>query len=154
MIAIASAAITLALVLYTIGVFAERRSGTLKASHLVFFYLGLACDTAGTAVMSVIARGGSVNTAHAATGALAIILMVVHAAWATVVLARKNREAMARFHRFSVAVWTIWLIPYLCGLLMGVPAIDLSPNAAFGAALGAAGAIGLVLHLRDPARTA
>ena len=98
--------------------------------------------------MSVIARGASANPAHAVTGALAIILMVVHAVWATVVLARENREAVARFHRFSVAVRTIWLIPYFCGLLMGFPAIDLSPNAAFGAALGAAGAIGLVLHLR------
>lgn len=104
--------------------------------------------------MSVIARGASANPAHAVTGALAIILMVVHAVWATVVLTRENRGAMARFHRFSVAVWTIWLIPFFCGLLMGVPAIGLSPNAAFGAALGAAGAIGLVLHLRDPARRA
>ena len=57
MIAIASAAITFALVFYTIGVFTERHSGTLKASHLVLFYLGLPCDTAGTVVMSVIARG-------------------------------------------------------------------------------------------------
>lgn len=104
--------------------------------------------------MSVITRGASANPAHAETGALAIILMVVHAVWATMVMARKNREAMARFHRFSAAVWTIWLIPFFCGLLMGVPAIGLSPNAAFGAALGAAGAIGLVLHLRDPARRA
>lgn len=84
--------------------------------------------------MSVIARGASANPAHAATGALAIILMVVHAVWATVVLARKNREAMARFHRFSAAVWTIWLIPCFCGMLMGVPPIDLTPNAAFGVA--------------------
>lgn len=57
---------------------------------------------------------------------------------------------MARFHRFSAAVWTIWLIPYFCGLLMGDPAIDLSPNAAFGAA----GAIGLGLHLRGNTRAA
>lgn len=49
MVAIASSAITFALVFYTIGVFAERRAGTLKLSHIVFFYLGLACDTAGTA---------------------------------------------------------------------------------------------------------
>lgn len=152
MIGIASAAITLALVLYTIGVFAERRSGTLTASHLVFFYLGLACDTAGTAVMSVIAQGESASPAHAATGLLAIILMVVHAVWATAVLARKNHEAMARFHRFSAAVWTIWLIPYFCGMLMGIPAIDLSTNAAFGAALIGAGAIGLVLYLRGDTR--
>ena len=24
----------------------------------------------------------------------------------------------------SIAVWTIWLIPYFCGMLMGIPAID------------------------------
>ena len=152
MIGIASAAITLALVFYTIGVFVERRSGTLTASHLVFFYLGLACDNAGTAVMSVIAQGESASPAHAVTGLLAIILMVVHAVWATAVLARKNHAAMARFHRFSVAVWTIWLIPYFCGMLMGIPAIDLSANAAFGAALIGAGAIGLVLYLRGDTR--
>ena len=56
MVAIASSAITFALVFYTIGVFAERRAGTLKLSHIVFFYLGLVCDPAGTAVMSVIAQ--------------------------------------------------------------------------------------------------
>ena len=152
MIGVASTAITLALAFYTIGVFAERRSGTLNTSHLVFFYLGLACDTAGTAVMSNIARGESANPAHAATGLLAIILMIIHAAWASVVLARKNRAAMESFHRFSVAVWTIWLIPYFCGMLMGIPAIDLSANAAFGTALIGVGAIGLILYLRGDTR--
>ena len=151
MIGVASTAISLALVFYTIDVFAERRSGTLKTSHLVFFYLGLACDTA---VMSIIARGESANPAHAATGLLAIILMIIHAAWASVVLARKNRAAMESFHRFSVAVWTIWLIPYFCGMLMGNPAIDLPANAAFGAALIGAGAIGLTLYLRGDTRRA
>ena len=48
--------------------------------------------------MSMIARGASANPVHAVTGALAIILMVAHAAWAAVVLARENREAIARFH--------------------------------------------------------
>lgn len=48
---------------------------------------------------------------------------------------------------------TIWPIPHFCGL-MGVPAIGLSPNAALGAALGAAGAIGLTLHLRGDKRAA
>ena len=95
MIAIASTAITLALVFYTIGVFAERRAGTLKLGHIIFFYMGLVFDTAGTAIMSLIARGESTNPAHAATGLLAIILMIVHAAWATAVLVRKNHEAMA-----------------------------------------------------------
>ena len=47
-------------------------------------------------VISTIARGASANLAHAVTVVLAIILMVVHAVWATMVMARKNREAMAR----------------------------------------------------------
>ena len=95
MIAIASTAITLALVFYTIGVFAERRAGTLKHGHIIFFYMGLVFDNAGTAIMSLIARGESTNPAHAATGLPAIILMIVHAAWATAVLVHKNHEAMA-----------------------------------------------------------
>lgn len=49
-------------------------------------------------VISTIARGASANPAHAVTVVLAIILMVVHAVWATVVLVRENREAVARFH--------------------------------------------------------
>ena len=49
-------------------------------------------------VISTIARGASANPAHAVTVVLAIILMVVHAVWATVVLVRENREAIARFH--------------------------------------------------------
>lgn len=111
MVAIASSAITFALVFYTIGVFAERRAGTLKLSHIVFFYLGLACDTAGTAVMSVIAQGNSASPALAITGALAIVLMVIHALWASVVFVKKNRERLERFHRFSVGVWLAWLSP-------------------------------------------
>ena len=51
-------------------------------------------------------------------------------------------------------MWTIWLIPYFCGMLMDIPAIGLSANAAFGATLGAAGAISLALCLRRDARRA
>ena len=48
---------------------------------------------------------------------------------------RKNHKATARFDRFNMAVWTIWLIPCFCGMLTGIPTIDLFANAAFGAAL-------------------
>ena len=51
-----------------------------------------------------------------------------------------------------MAVWTIWLIPCFFGMLTGIPAIDLSANAAFGATLIGAGAIGLILYLRGDAR--
>mgnify|MGYP000877702348 CR=1 FL=1 len=124
MVAIASSAITFALVFYTIGVFAERRAGTLKLSHIMFFYLGLACDTAGTAVMSVIAQGNSASPALAITGALAIVLMVIHALWASVVFVKKNRERLERFHRFSVGVWLAWLIPLLLRHVYGYPRFE------------------------------
>lgn len=145
MIGVASTAITLALVFYTIGVFAERRSGTLTASHLIFFYLGLACDTAGTAAMSMIAQGESASPAHAATGLLAIILMIVHAAWATIAYAKKNPETLSRFHRLSIGVWLVWLVPYVCGMFMGIPALKLDSNVAFASAIATSVVAGLLI---------
>ena len=49
---VASVAITCALVLYTFGVFGERRSGTLSLRHVLLFWGGLVCDTTGTMIMS------------------------------------------------------------------------------------------------------
>jgi uncharacterized repeat protein (TIGR03987 family) len=46
------------------------------------------------------------------SGLLAIILMLIHAVWATAVLLKKDEMLINNFHRFSVAVWVIWLIPY------------------------------------------
>jgi uncharacterized repeat protein (TIGR03987 family) len=107
----ASIVITLALVFYTIGVWGERLSGRLKPWHLVFFWLGLFCDTWGTGMMFEFA-GGLTFDVHGLTGLLAIILMFAHAIWATVVLVRKDEHWITNFHKFSVAVWVIWLIPY------------------------------------------
>jgi uncharacterized repeat protein (TIGR03987 family) len=49
---------------------------------------------------------------HGLTGLIAILLMFVHALWAAIVLAKKDEKAISNFHKFSVAVWVIWLIPY------------------------------------------
>lgn len=115
--------ITLALVFYTIGVFAERRSHVLKKWHVITFWLGLICDTTGTVTMSVIAKGGesagSGLGVHGITGVIAIVLMIFHAVWATVTLAKGNEKKMQTFHRFSLVVWLVWLVPYLIGMFMG-----------------------------------
>jgi uncharacterized repeat protein (TIGR03987 family) len=50
------------------------------------------------------------------TGLAAIILMVIHAVWATIVLVSKDEKAITRFHCFIVILWAIWLIPYFTGL--------------------------------------
>jgi len=107
----ASIVITLALIFYTIGVWAERLAGRLKPWHLAFFWLGLLCDTLGTGMMFEMA-GGLTYDVHGLSGLLAILLMFVHAVWATIVLARRDERWITSFHKFSVAVWLIWLIPY------------------------------------------
>lgn len=115
-------AITLALIFYTIGVWAEHRAKVLKPVHLVFFWLGLICDTTGTMLMSRMAdgSGGGLMSAHGITGMIAIVLMMIHAVWASVALARKDEKTMHTFHRFSILVWVIWLIPFVLGMMMGM----------------------------------
>ena len=107
----ASIIITLALVFYSIGVWSERFAGELKKWHLVFFILGLICDTWGTGLMLEFA-GGMTFDIHGISGVIAILLMFIHALWAFLVLRKKDENAIKNFHKFSVAVWVIWLIPY------------------------------------------
>lgn len=104
-------AINLALVFYTIGVWAERLQGRLKAWHTVFFWMGLVCDTWGTTLMFDYV-GGMEYDIHGVSGVLAIGLMFVHAIWATIVLLKKDERMIMSFHKFSIFVWIVWLIPY------------------------------------------
>ncbi len=104
--------INFALVFYSIGVWSERISGRLKPWHTAFFWMGIICDTWGTGLMFEMA-GGLTFDVHGLSGVLAIFLMFVHAIWATIVVIRKEARMIANFHKFSVAVWFIWLIPYL-----------------------------------------
>jgi uncharacterized repeat protein (TIGR03987 family) len=111
--------ITLALVFYSIGVWSERFAGKLMAWHLVFFWLGVISDTWGTGMMFEMAGGLTINV-HGVTGLIAILLMLVHAIWATLVLVRNDTRMIYRFHRFSVIVWLIWLIPYFSPMILGM----------------------------------
>lgn len=111
--------ITLALVFYSIGVWSERLAGRLKGWHLIFFWAGLVFDTTGTGIMMEMA-GGITFDVHGLTGVIAIVLMFIHALWATVVLVRKDEKAILNFHRFSVGVWLIWLIPYFSGFFVSM----------------------------------
>lgn len=117
--------ITLALVFYSIGVWAERIQHTLKWWHAAFFALGLAADTTGTLLMSQIAaerRAAGVTPTTfdqlmGWTGLAAIILMAIHLLWAVIVLLRGREHEKAVFHRFSIVVWAIWLVPYTLGAI-------------------------------------
>jgi uncharacterized repeat protein (TIGR03987 family) len=111
--------ITLALVFYSIGVWSERIAGRLKLWHLVFFWGGFVFDTIGTGMMMSWA-GRITYDVHGLTGVLAIVLMLIHAIWATVVLVKEDENAIVNFHKFSLGVWLIWLVPYFSGFFLSM----------------------------------
>ncbi len=114
--------ISLALIFYTVGVIGEFRSKRLNKKHLVFFYLGLICDTIGTSAMSKIASQSmsSGNALHGITGALALLIMFVHVVVATYALFKNEDAILEKFHKFSIVAWLIWLVPYFLGMFMGM----------------------------------
>lgn len=105
--------------MYTIGVWAEKISKRLKVWHLFVFWLGFIFDTIGTGAMGQMAGSLIQFNFHGLTGLLAILLMLFHAIWATIVLVRKNEERIAQFHKFSFWVWIVWLIPMITGMIFG-----------------------------------
>jgi uncharacterized repeat protein (TIGR03987 family) len=118
-LAIAITFIILALVLYTIGVWSERIQRRLRWWHMALFWAGFTADTTGTTAMSILSGSLFAFTFHGITGNIAIFLMGFHAVWATVVLIRKNEKMIVNFHRFSILVWAIWLIPMITGAVFG-----------------------------------
>lgn len=118
----ATVAITLALIFYTVSVFAERKSGTLKRWHVIILWIGLICDTTGTYFMSLIAKVSAERSSglHNVTGIVAIMLMLCYAIWATWVLCKNDVKKKQVLHKFGIIVWLIWLIPYFVGMGMGM----------------------------------
>jgi uncharacterized repeat protein (TIGR03987 family) len=110
---------TAALAFYSVGVWSERLAARLKPWHVGMFWLGFLSDTAGTEVMRRLA-GGFQLSLHTATGAVALLLMLAHAIWATGVLLHRNEQAILTFHRVSILVWTIWLLPFVTGMALGL----------------------------------
>jgi uncharacterized repeat protein (TIGR03987 family) len=110
----------LALFFYSVGVWSEKVQRVLKGWHLAMFWAGLAFDTTGTTLMGRIAEGGFVLNFHGVTGLLAILLMVFHAFWATGVLMRGSAKSKRNFHKFSIPVWGIWLVPFFSGMVFAM----------------------------------
>jgi len=113
--------ITLALMFYSLGVWAERLARYLRAWHVAAFWIGFTFDVSGTFAMSKLATGPfDLLASHTLTGQIALWLMLAHAIWATYVVRKGSEKARTGFHRYSLIVWLIWLIPYFGGMYMGM----------------------------------
>ena len=116
----ASILITLALVFYSIGVWAEHLARYLKGWHVASFWTGFFFDTSGTFAMELIQPGFDWASSHTITGQIALWLMFGHALWATRVVRKGTEGTRRRFHRLSLIVWSLWLVPYIGGMFLGM----------------------------------
>ncbi|HEY5549470.1 MAG TPA: HsmA family protein [Coriobacteriia bacterium] len=114
---LAIVSMVLAATLYTVAVFGERAAHVLRPWHLGLFWLGLVFDTTGTTLMARIAGGWKWDV-HGVVGLTAVALMLVHSAWATVVLVLKKERALRDFHRFSIHVWALWMAALVSGIVL------------------------------------
>jgi uncharacterized repeat protein (TIGR03987 family) len=113
--------ITLAFLFYSLGVWAERVASYLKGWHLAAFWGGFCFDVSGTYAMHRMAQGPfDLLAPHTLTGQIALWLMLLHAIWATAVVGRGSEEARKGFHRYSLFVWLVWLIPYVGGMFLAM----------------------------------
>ena len=113
--------ITLALVFYSLGVWAERLARYLKPWHVAAFWTGFAFDVSGTWGMHRMATHPfNILDQHTLTGQIALWLMLIHAVWATRVVRKGAEAARAGFHRYSIVVWLVWLVPYFGGMYVGM----------------------------------
>jgi len=121
MLILSSVLITLALVFYSTGIWAERVARLLKPWHVATFWTGFIFDVSGTIAMHMMARGEfNLLEPHTLTGQLALWLMLGHALWATIVIRKRNPRMLMNFHRFSIIVWMIWLVPYFGGMFLAM----------------------------------
>jgi uncharacterized repeat protein (TIGR03987 family) len=113
--------ITLALVFYSTGIWAERFSKYLKGWHVAAFWTGFVFDVSGTLAMTRLADGPfNLLEFHSLTGQVAIWLMLIHAIWATYAVKKGTENTRKQFHKYSLLVWLIWLIPYFGGMIAGM----------------------------------
>lgn len=113
--------ISLALLFYSIGVWAERFAKILKPWHVITFWIGFSFDVTGTTAMHFISSHPfDLTNLHTLTGQIALWLMLAHAIWATSVVRKNKTGLQKKFHRYSLIVWLIWLIPYFGGMFLGM----------------------------------
>jgi uncharacterized repeat protein (TIGR03987 family) len=121
LLAISSTLITLALIFYSIGVWSERIARYLKPRHVAAFWAGFFFDVSGTLGMHAMAsQPFDILQPHTLTGQLALWLMLLHAIWATIVSNKGTEQTRRGFHKYSLIVWLIWLIPYFGGMFLAM----------------------------------
>ena len=121
MVILSSIFITLALVFYSLGIWSERIARYLRPWHVIMFWTGFTFDMLGTLHMHFISsKPFSILDPHTLSGQIALWLMLAHAIWASYVIRKGSETLHKKFHRFSLIVWFVWLIPYFGGMWLAM----------------------------------
>ncbi len=121
-IVIFSTFFTIALLFYSIGIWSQYYYGKPGWQHVSLFWSGVIADSIATErVFNMV--GYLQISFHSITGMLGLLMMGVHATWATVAVLRGKESELKRFHRLSLFVWSFWLISYTTGAMMGLQRI-------------------------------
>jgi len=118
-IIIAVISITAALLFYTAAVWWNWTNKRLELKHLILFYLGLAGDILGTAMMKSSVEEVTYDL-HTISGYTALVLMLIITAAGTLALMQKSERVLTNFHKFGVPVWCIWTISWITGVVLGI----------------------------------
>lgn len=110
---------TIAMVFYSWGIWAEKLVGRLKHWHVVIFACGVSVDALAT-ILTYIEIGGLVWTPHSIMGFISLGLMTIHFFWAVRVISRGEEHALTSFHKLSLFVWSVWMVSYLSGFVLGM----------------------------------
>ena len=102
--------ISIAFVLYTIGVFKIKATKVLLWKHIFYFWAGFCFDTLATFIMAIIS-GDFILNVHSISGLFSILLMFIHSAIATIGLLKNDEYLKKNYYKFSIIVWLIWLVP-------------------------------------------
>ena len=103
----------IALILYSVSIWADQFAGRLRGWMIISFGLGLSADAAGTVLLCSAAASRWHWNFHTVTGLASLAIMALHFAWALVALSDHRTAAM--FHRWSVAAWALWLCSFFSG---------------------------------------
>jgi len=118
-IIIAVISITAALLFYTAAVWWNWASKRLRLSHLILFWLGLAGDILGTAMMK-----SSVETVtydlHTISGYTALALMLTVTLIGTYALLQNKEGVLNNFHKLGLPIWFVWVISWITGVVLGI----------------------------------
>ena len=107
----------LTLAVYTLTVyFLQRR----KSLYAVLLWLGFVSNSLGFGLIAGFdsGAGGAVATLCRVCSIAAIVIIMVHAIWATAVLVLKEEKSARILLRDGPLLWKIWLVPFLLGMLL------------------------------------